>query len=163
MGEQFVLTESEGGDSGADKAWTPIPDNTFFDAEVLSVATVKKPYKSKDDGSDVYRVEWEFQITGEGEYKSRKIKGETSKAFVKHPDCKLFMWVQSTFGKELPSGFQFNTETLVGVACRIHVECKQGGEKRDKPGEYWINNRVKDVLSASKVPVGSAYAEEESF
>lgn len=164
MGEQFKLgAASEKVDEGS--GWTPIPDNTFLEARLLSIQTVKKPYKNKETGEDVHRVEWSFEVTEEGPYKGRKVKGETSTNFVKHPDCRMFMWVQSLFGRELPDSFEFDTETLVGTECRVHMECKQGAEKRDKPGEFWINNRVKDVLTLAKASAGSAYAsyDDEPF
>lgn len=166
MGESFKLGAAE---DREESTWVPIPDDTFLTARVTDVKTVKKGYQSKDDGSDVYRVEWKFEITEDGDFKGREVKGETSTSFVKHPGCKMFMWVQSVFGRELPDEFEFEPESIVGAEVRVHMECKEGGEKKDVKGvgtgEYWINNRVKDVLSASKVPQGSAYADdgEEPF
>lgn len=164
MGETFKLKAAEEG-SEERGDWVPIPDNTFLTATVLSVKTVKKPFKD-DNQNDVYKVEWNFEVTEDGEFKGRKIKGETSTNFVKHSGCKLFMWVQSVFGRELPEDFEVDTETLVGAEVRVHVDGSQGKEKNDKPGEFWLNQRVKDVLSAQKVTSGSAYAgvdDEEPF
>lgn len=161
MGESFTLKpEAESGDKSD---WVAIPDNTFLEAEVLNIKTVTKPFTDKETGEPVQRVEWEFKVTDESsEFKGRRVKGETSTNFTKHPDCRMFMWVQEILGTtDLPDNFNFNTEDVIGASCIVLVGLK---EKPRKDGKgIWSDNSVKDVQRAADTPVtvggGTAYSD----
>ena len=121
--EVFTLGEpkSSGGDDGENREFTIIPEDTVLEAELLEMNRKLMPYKN-DDGDDVYKVEFTFRVVEDGEYKNRRVWGNTSTAFVNHPDCRLYSWVKALLGVEdLPGGFAFRPKDLLGSKARVVI------------------------------------------
>jgi len=156
MGEVFTLEES---DTGDEDVWVPIPDGELLEAEVIGIQKVEKPFKDKTTGEPVFRMEWQFKVTEDGPYFGRKIKGDTSTAFKRHPECRFFMWAQEIIGQELPAGIDFDTDSVINSPCRILVSARELPSKKE-PGKTWWLNEVKDVQKSdaqiSSLPLGSA-------
>jgi hypothetical protein len=113
-----------------------------LEATVLGIQRVTKPFND-DKGKPVEKMQFEFEISEDSEFKGRKIKGETSTNFTNHPNCRMRNWVQEILATELPAGFRFNPEAVRGSSVRIVVG-KKVKPRRDGGGD-WIDNSVKDV------------------
>lgn len=160
MGETFTLKAAEDREEGA---WVPIPDNSLLSAKVLNVAKAKMPFQDKDTGEDVYKVKFSFQVTQDGDFQNRKVEGQTSVAFVNHPDCRLYQWVKALFGSELPVEFVLDLDDLQQLDCMILVESKEK-PRRDGNG-VWVNNNVIDVRPLTNQPVvaGTAFGGTDTY
>lgn len=153
MGDSFTLKQAEEKEEGA---WTPIPDNSLLQAKVLGVAKTKMPFQDKDTGADVFKVKFSFQVTQDGDFQNRKVEGQTSIAFVNHPECRLYQWVKALFGTDIPVDFTLDTDDLQELSCMILVEAKEK-ERRDGKG-VWVNNNVIDVRPSENIPVAAGTA-----
>jgi hypothetical protein len=122
-------TEQEGG---------PIPDDSFLEVEILGI---REAFRENKDKTEKYeKLRWRFQVADpESDFDGRVLFGETSRSFVCHRDCKLYAWTQQIMGYELPTGFELETDDLIGRRCIVHV----GAEERKDGGGIW--NTVKDV------------------
>lgn len=145
MGE--TLTLGAPSDSGGSGEWTPIPNDSVVDAVVHGVKKIEKPFKDRETGEPIFRIEFQFKVTG-GQFDGRVVKGDTSTAFVKHPECKLFMWIQEILGQELPDNFELDTDLLIGKPVKIQVKAEEK-ERRDGNGTWWLQ-QVKDVLKSDQ-------------
>lgn len=66
----------------------PIPEDSVFGAEVVSVRIVEKPYYEDDGVTKVRKVEFKFVIRESGvDWDGDDIWGETPVKFNSHPDC----------------------------------------------------------------------------
>lgn len=163
MSDEFELKPAT---ERAEGAWEPVPDNSLLNAVVLNAAKTLMPFKDKVTGEDVYKVKWSFQVTQDGPFRGRKVEGLTSTSFVNHPECRMYQWAKSLLGADLPEGFVFKTDDVIGIECVVLVSATEK-ERRDGNG-VWVNNNVVDVRPAENIPVsvGSAYgisADEEPF
>lgn len=150
------MQPNSGGD-GSKRTWVAIPEDTVLEAEVRAVKQVKKPFKA-DDGSDIWKVEFEFAVEHNG--KQRKLWGETPTTFSSHPDCKLTNWVTAILGRTVAEGESLNTDVLVGEHCRVMI----GQRSSVKDGEQQIRNHVKDVIpSRSRMAQVRKPVVEQSF
>lgn len=161
MGETYVLTPPGEGQEGE---WTPIPDQASLRAKLLNAKKRTMPFKEYDSTEDAVRIEWTFQIEEDGAFLNRKVKGLTGTKFVNHPDCRMYQWAKTLMGVEtLPEGFQLDLDDLTGQAVVVQVNQKEGGPRKDGPGNY-VNNNVIDVRpSRESVSVASSAASEEPF
>jgi len=143
---EFELGDSSGSGSGDEKTeFVVIPEDTMVEAELLGMEKKKMPFQD-DNGNDVFKVEWTFKITEEGEYKNRRVWGQTSTIFTSHEDCKMRAWVQEILAvDELSPGFKFKTGDLVNEKARIVIG-QRSYTTRD--GEARTVNTVKDVIRA---------------
>lgn len=163
MGDSFTLTAPEEREEGA---WVPIPNNTVLAAKVVSVAKKLMPFTDKVTGEEVWKVEFKFQVTEEGQFNGRRIDGLTSTNFVEAEGCKLYQWVKALLGQEIPQGFTLDTDHLQGLECSILVKADKKPRK-DGTGDFWQQSVI-DVRPAENRPVvaGSAFSgsyDEEPF
>lgn len=98
----------------------PIPPNTPLAAVVESLKVVTIPYvdKQTQEKKTFDKCEWWFKITS-GEFKGRKVKGETSAVIDNHPSNKFRLWVESLLNMPIPVGFSFDEEDVMGLPCEI--------------------------------------------
>lgn len=126
-----------------------IEDGTVLEAEVLSIEEKLMPFKDKDTGDDVFKLEFTFRIMQEP-YENRRMWGQTSTNFARHPQCVLYSWTQEIIGQELPSGFQLDTDALIGERCRIAVGVREYPDKKNPNEDGTFNikqvNYVFDVI-----------------
>jgi hypothetical protein len=148
---EFVLEEAKA--TNTDKEFTPIPDGLVAEAEVMAIVVKPKMIR----GEEMERVEFAFKIV-DGEFRNRRVWGDTSTAFVDHPECKLRAWTQEIMGVDLPKGFKLDTDALVGSRCRVRVDAYEY-EPRNAPGTKKWGARVSDVIR-SKSQLGLS---EEPF
>ena len=134
MADLFVLQA----DSGENDSWAAIDDNTVLHARVVDVRKIVKPFNDNITGLPVEKVQFTFEVTEDGKFLGRRIKGETSTHFVANPGCRMYAWVQEILGVEIPEGFRFNTDAVIGSDCRVRVS-KKVTIRRDGKGE-WVDN-----------------------
>ncbi len=121
-----------------------IPEDKVFPAEVAAI-TKMVAFKDRDTGDDVYKIEFKFKIESlDSPWDGLTLKGKTGTKFNTHPDCRLRNWIQEILGTELPAGFSFDTEDLLGTKCRIIIGVNRWKDKNN--GEDKESNFVKDVL-----------------
>lgn len=131
-----------------------IPDQTIVEALLDSCDERESKFFFNSDGTPQMQVAFRFRIVEDGPYFDRVVFGDTPTTFSTHTDCKLRMWVQELLAEDaLPAGFRFNTDTLVGLPCRIMVA--QYETKAGKKG-----NKVQDVFRAKS---GSVPLADEVF
>lgn len=128
-----------------------IPDGEILNAIVDNCEQRPSPWLTETNGDPVQQVAFRFRITEEGDYEDKTLFGDTPVTFSNHSDCKLRMWVQELLGEDtLPTGFRFNTDTLIGLPCRVVV-----GEYTTKAGKK--GNKAQDILraKATSAPLAS--------
>lgn len=155
---EYQLTESVGDEERAPFEVTVLPEDTICEAILLEVKEKMAPWKNKEDGSDVFRVEFTFALP---DYGNQRVWGDTPTTFSNHPDCTFRNWTQEILGgQELPVGFKLDTETLKDAKVRVRLGYKKYfSKKHNKEVE---TNFVADVIHArgSAVSVGAASQEE---
>jgi len=159
----FTLVETVPPEEGEKKEFDIIPDDTILGAVVVKSEKAVKPYKD-DDGNPIIKVEFSFKVTDEGEYRNRRVWGETPTTFTTHPDCKLRAWVQEALAvAELPKDFTFNLADLNDQPVRVVVGVRSWTDK--STGNLQERNYVKDVIRDRDhaEAVASAVPEEEPF
>jgi len=153
--EVFELKETPAQDE-----FSAIPDGHFATATCTGVEKTTHKYFKNDDGTPQDVVNFEFTIT-DGEYKNRRVWGNTPTTFTSHENCKLRQWVQELLDvKDLTPGFKFKLADLVGCEARIVIGLQTWNAK--DTGEARWRNVVDDVISLSSLSVASAPAEAVS-
>lgn len=127
--------EPQGDNQTEKKVYPIIPEDTILNVKVTRVEEEIKPFKD-DDGSDIVRVVFTFQVQ-DGEYEKQRVWGETSTFFT--PLSKLRQWASELYGTTLHDGFVLDTDDLVGKVARIQV-----GVRTQKNGKQ--RNFAKDVF-----------------
>lgn len=108
-------------DGGAGEFET-IPQGLVLDAELLEVKEKTMPFKD-DDGNEIVKVEFSFKVIEEGQWKNRRVWGQTPTTFSMNPSCKLRSWVQELLNvPRLPADFALDTDDLVGLTCRVAID-----------------------------------------
>lgn len=130
--------------------FVPVPDGEILAAEVVNCEVREAPFEDRQNpGQKAKRVNFRFSVTEPGDYQGRTIFGETPMTFSNHPDCKLRVWVQEILGEDdLPVGFKFNTDALIGLDVRIAVGAR---ERKAADGSVQYKNFAADVIRASTV------------
>jgi hypothetical protein len=117
-----------------------IPDGTWVEAEVVSITPKVKT--SQQTGEKYDRLLFKFTIDDPGQpWDGQTIYGETSQAYKRHPDCKLFMWSQEILAADLPEKFRLNTDMLLSERCQVRVFSRE----YEKNGQPMVYNGVDDV------------------
>lgn len=120
-----------------------IPDQTILDAKVVSIVKKKQNFVD-EDGNPVFKLEWKFEITEDGNWLGQNVYGKTGIKFNNHPNNTLFTWSQAVIGVELPVGYGLDTDDLLDVGCRVRMMLEEYDDK--KTGAKKQTNKVADVL-----------------
>lgn len=126
-----------------------IPDGEILAAEVSNVEIRDSFYDDeKNPGQKKKQVAFRFLITEPGDHQGRTVFGNTPTTFSNHSDCKLRIWVQELLGiDEVPVGFKFDTETLIGLPCRLAVGARESTGRDGKTKT--TRNFAADVIRAN--------------
>lgn len=156
---------TEEGDDKPKKQYDQIPDGTWVDATVSKVDEVEKPYKDKETGDPVFKVEFTFDFTYNGE--DRRLWGETSNKWVPHPGCRLRQWAQEILAADLPEEFVLNTDHLEGEKCQalVSVRTWEAGSNGTRSWNAGSKNYISDVKRAGSnvtAPAGAKAAPAKS-
>lgn len=161
MSDEYTLEESASFNDDEKTEFTLIPEDTVLESELLGMEKKTMPFKD-DDGNDVVKVEWTFKVTQDGEFKNRRVWGQTSTVFTSHEDCKMRAWVQELLAvDELTPGFKFKTADLINNSARIVIGQRSWTDK--KTNEPRTVNTVKDVIRSRQAtaPVVDATIQQE--
>ena len=74
-----------------------------------------------------------FEVT-DGEYKGRRIKGETDFRVSNHPRNKFRLWAEALLQRELPVGMKIDTDDLTGLSADVSVRHRP--DKRDPSKKF---------------------------
>lgn len=136
-----------------------IPDNTPFEAKVLSVEERDSYFwVDKDDHSQGKQKELNFKfsiIDPGGDNNNRWVWGSTSNYISTGTQNKLRRWVIAILDLDvLDEGFVLDTEDLVGRQCRIVVEQWVSDKIDPETGENKRGNSVGEVRPSKEVRGG---------
>ncbi len=138
------------GAGGEKKDFDPIPAN-----EIVNVVIEKcfvEPYSEwflqnypQKDGS-THQVKFWFRVV-DGQFEKRVLFGDAKANWYEDErnSCRLRNWTKTIMGGELPEGYEFDSDDLVGLNARILV-----GEKWNKKQEK-MQDCVGEVLRAETV------------
>jgi hypothetical protein len=110
-------------------------------------------FRKKYNVQDTHEVSFKFRIVG-GDFDGRWVWGSANASWDETDGCRLFGWTKEIMGVDtLPSGFVFDTDNLVSLNCRIHVQqyVKSDGS---------IGNKVKNVLRSINQSNNYSHVEE---
>jgi len=152
---EFILEEPEEGyvpDGGNRREFKLLPANRNWRVEVLDVEAGDSPWWIDKNDESLGKKPWvnfKFKIVDDGtlseedkeDYLGNWVFGNTPQEFKNHPDCKLRQWTTAILGvDELPAGFKFDTDYLIGCVATIRVYHNTKGDKT------YVN--VADVMPA---------------
>jgi hypothetical protein len=131
----------------------PIPaENSLHETTVTGIRV--KTWPDRGDGrGETQSLEFEFTIKTPGEFEDKRIWGTVPLWFSMNPNCRLRNWVQSILGTELESGYELDTDDLIGRNARIVVGHREG--KNASAGRTFAF--VADVLP-SRVTAATSFA-----
>jgi len=120
----------------AETEYATIPAGTLLEAIVDDVDTRTFKWNNPDTGKteEVTKLRWNFIVTEEGEYKGKKVHGETSTTFTNHPNCKAMNWAMALTGRTFPPESKLDTDELMGLAAKVAMI-----NREDKQGRVWHN------------------------
>lgn len=110
-------------------------------------------FRQKFNIQDTHEISFKFRIVG-GEFDGRWVWAGANARWEESDGCRLFAWTKEILGVDtLPPGFVFDTDNLVNLSCRIHVQqyVKADGK---------LGNKVKNVLRAVNQSNNYNYVEE---
>ena len=70
---------------------------------------------------EIEKWRWHFTVLDEGVWQNETITGDTSTNFIAHPECKAYNWATAIAGHPFPVGYDFDSEELIGMRCRILI------------------------------------------
>jgi hypothetical protein len=140
MGLQFVVQEAK---------FIPLPEDEFFRARLERIELREFDFTDKKTGEkkNASNLEWTFEITAEGEYKGRKVRGRTSSDLTVDESNRFRTWAETLLGRALPIGMGIDEDDLVGLSCELTV--RHEADRKD-PAKKW--ERVDEILPLSRRP-----------
>lgn len=123
------------GQASEDTDFTLIPEGEVVACAVANLEQVPSNYLD-DDGKPKDQFQWDFVVTEDGPYLGTKIRSWTTTNFVAHPNCKAYTWSKAIARRDFSAGEVFDTDDLIGKACRIVIGHSKDGK--------W--HRVENVL-----------------
>lgn len=124
--------------------WTNIPDGSLINAKFIGFeeTTIKWNDKTTGEAMSSDRWTWHFEVTEQGQFQGRRLRGQTSQNFSVHENCRAYQWMNAIVGREIAEGEKLDPEDQYGAPCRIVTE-QSAPDKQDR---IWDN--VVDVLPA---------------
>lgn len=124
--------------------WSNLPDGSLVSAKFVKFEETVIKWNDKQSGEamESERWTWTFEITEPGDFHGRRLRGQTSRNFSVHENCKAWNWMNSLVGRDIAEGEGVDPETMYEAPCRIVTEQSQP----DSQDRVWDN--VVDVLPA---------------
>ncbi len=132
---------------GEKKEFSVIPENALLNVQVAKceIKPFTEDFRKKYNVEDENEVSFEFVVI-DGDFAKRRLWGSAKPYFDKSDNCRLRIWTQEIMGWDsVPDGYEFDTDDLTGLNCRILVKAYVGNDGKPR-------NRVKEVLRAVKAP-----------
>lgn len=108
------------------------------DIELREYEFTDRRTQEKKQGS---RLEWKFEVTSDGPYLGRVVRGRTSTSLNNRDGNRFRQWAETLLGRELGVGAGIDADDLLGLACEITVSHEPD---RKNPEIKW--DRVDEVL-----------------
>jgi hypothetical protein len=136
-----------------------LPEETFFRMRVTDIQTEDVPYTDKKTGEakSFRKMTWWFEVTEQGKYVGRSLKGELTGPNAKlssHPNNKFRQWAEAILDRDIPVGFQLSRDDLIGLQCKVSVRHEKGWKDPSQVFEV-----VDEVVPAG----GFAFDEQPPF
>lgn len=127
-----------------------IPEDVILRARLEKIDLREFEWNDKKTGERKQgsNLEWTFEITAEGEYKGRTVRGRTGTDMNNRDGNRLRSWAETLLGRELPVGVAVDADDLVGLSCDLNV--RHEPDRKD-PERKW--ERVDNIM-----PVSSDFA-----
>lgn len=127
-----------------------VPEDHIVRGRLLEIK--RETVTPKDTSKEPWdKLNWWFEVTEQGLYCGRKIKGQTSPKFTNHPMNKAKPWAEALLQRELPVGVAIGKGDLEGLPCDFTVRWEKD---RVDPNRIW--ERVDEVLPADVARVDDA-------
>ncbi len=127
-----------------------IPEEKFVRGRLVDLK--KERVVPKDTTKDPFeKLLWWFEVTEQGLFHGRKIKGQTGVKFSNHPNNRARHWAEALLQRELGEGVSLSRSDLLQLACEFTVRHERGAD-----GKIW--EKV-DIV----VPPSSNQADEPPF
>jgi len=138
--------------SSEEREWENLPDSSLVAAKLVGFEETEFTYTDRDTGQPekAERYTWFFEVTEGGKFNGRRLRGQTSRMFTIHENCKAMNWVIALVGRNVEEGEKVDPTTLYGTACRVVTE----QSAPDSQGRVWDN--VVDVLPAPSKTTAAA-------
>lgn len=131
-----------------------IAENEIVDVRVGGVEPNEFTYKEEL----IKKLRWTFIVTDKAsEFHGKEIWGDTSQAFVAHPNCRAYNWAAAIMGRQYGAGEEFDTDDLIGTPCRIMIMHKPD----NKSGQIYM--RAKEVFPASSATMANQGPKEAPY
>jgi len=134
--------------------WENVPENTLLNAKFMGMEPHSFDYVDSDTGQTetAHKLNWNFEVTEQGKFNARKLRGQTPTTFSTHENCKAMNWMISISGRSFAPDEDVESEDYIGFACRVITS----QSKPDSQGRIWDN--VVDVLpSPSSQSAGNVF------
>lgn len=118
-----------------------IEDGEYFNARVVDVDLVTKPFIDEKTNQPVKKFSFKFKLMTEDEHDGSFIWGETAARITNHPDNRFRMWAEAITGHRIPATYKGNTDDLMDRDCRVVV----GKSVKERDGQEKIRNFVREV------------------
>jgi len=130
-----------------------VPEDTFIPAKLaeISMSTIEYADKKSGEFKSFDKFVWWFEVT-DGEYAGRKLKGETGAEITSHPNNTFRQWVEALLNEEVPVGFEFDTDDLVGLPCELTVRHVAGTGKNEGKTYENVDTLIPRLNSPDTVP-----------
>lgn len=137
MGLQFVVQDAPD---------LTIPEDVILRARLEKIDLREFEWNDKKTGERKQgsSLEWSFEITSEGEYNGRKVRGRTGTDMNNRDGNRLRSWAETLLGRELPVGVAVDADDLVGLSCDLSV--RHEPDRKD-PERKW--ERVDNIMPLS--------------
>lgn len=117
-----------------------IPEETIVQGRLVDLkmehVVPQDPSKEPFD-----KLIWWFEVSQDGLYFGRKIKGQTSPKLSNHPGNRFRQWAEALLRQELPVQAAISRSDLLGLPCEFTVRHEKD---RKDPNKVW--ERVDEVL-----------------
>lgn len=120
-----------------DKPDLTIPEDFPLRAQLKEINHREFNWTDKKTGEDRTgaNLEWWFQVTAEGKYNGRKVKGRTDAELTNNERDKFGRWARTLLGRELPIGMGLDTDDLIGLSCDLTVRHEPNAKNPDRVWE----------------------------
>lgn len=133
------------------------PDRTIPEEKIVRgrLADLKTEHVVPNDPSKepFTKLVWWFEVTEDGLYFGRKIKGQTSAKLSNHPNNRFRQYAEALLRQELGVNTAISRSDLLGLPCEFTVRHEKD---RKDPNKIW--ERVDEVL-----PLYSAQSDTPPF
>jgi hypothetical protein len=109
-----------------------IPVDTILRARLIEIKENEYIY----DGQTIKNYQWWFEVTTDGPYRGRKVRGVTDREMTIDPRNKLHSWSEAVGRQAVPLGKNFDIDELIGCQADITVGHRLDSKDPAKKYEY---------------------------